>query len=49
MSLYFHEQDPKVKETKEKALFEETLPYYFERFEKMAEENNGHLVLGKVC
>lgn len=49
MGQYFFEEDPKVKETKGKILFEETIPYYFERFDKLAKENNGHLVLGRVC
>ncbi|KAF5279372.1 hypothetical protein FQA39_LY05482 [Lamprigera yunnana] len=47
-ALYHHEQDQTIKENQKSLLYNETLPYYLERLEKLAKTNNGHLVCGKL-
>ncbi|GBP76989.1 Glutathione S-transferase [Eumeta japonica] len=39
----FREQDETKKETVKKEIIEETIPFYFSRFEKILKENNGHV------
>lgn len=36
------EQDPEKKEALKIKLLEETFPFYFSRFDKMLQDNNGH-------
>lgn len=48
ISVLFFEKDETAKEEKATTLINETVPYYFTRFDKIAEENNGHLALGRV-
>ncbi|KAF5279373.1 hypothetical protein FQA39_LY05483 [Lamprigera yunnana] len=48
LSLWNYESDEIIKEDLKRVLFVETLPYYFDRFEKMAEVNNGYFVGGKL-
>ncbi|CAH1100579.1 unnamed protein product [Psylliodes chrysocephalus] len=45
---YHYEKDPEVKEQKKGPLFEETLPFYIEKFEKQIEKNNGYFAVGKL-
>ncbi|XP_014255589.1 glutathione S-transferase-like [Cimex lectularius] len=48
VSLFHHEPDPAVKETKKAKILNETLPYYFSKFDKMVEENKGYFANGKL-
>lgn len=48
MAMFFYEQDAKIKAEKEQTVRKETIPYYLERLNKSALENNGHLACGKV-
>lgn len=42
------EEGEKAKETLKEKHLKETIPYYFEKLDKMAKENKGHLVGKKV-
>lgn len=44
----FGEEDEKAKDILKETHLKETLPYYFEKFESMAKNNNGYLVGKKV-
>ncbi|KAK5639828.1 hypothetical protein RI129_010639 [Pyrocoelia pectoralis] len=46
--VYTHERDSTKKENLKKALLEETLPYYLERFEPLAKSKGGYLAVGKL-
>uniref|UniRef100_A0A146LSX5 glutathione transferase n=1 Tax=Lygus hesperus TaxID=30085 RepID=A0A146LSX5_LYGHE len=48
VSGFHHEPDPEVKEKKRLALLKETVPFYFERFDKIIKENNGYVANGKL-
>lgn len=48
LAMYHYESDEKIKAEKEPILFNETLPYYLERLDNIAQKNNGHLAAGKV-
>lgn len=37
-----------MKESRKEPLFKETLPYYLQRLDAIAKENNGHLAVGRV-
>lgn len=43
-----YEADPKVQEEKRKVLNGETLPFYLEKLEEIAKENNGYLALKRL-
>ncbi|GBP76987.1 Glutathione S-transferase [Eumeta japonica] len=43
VSAFVHEQEEVKKETLKKGLIEESVPFYFTRFEKILEQNNGHV------
>lgn len=42
------EKDEKLKEKKMKLIKEETLPFYLEKLEKIAKDNDGHLALKRL-
>lgn len=42
------ECDAALKEKKMEDVKNETIPFYMEKFDAMAKENNGHLALGQV-
>lgn len=44
-----YEPDAALKETKLADLKENIAPFYFDKLENIAEENNGHMALGRVC
>ncbi|KAF2904004.1 hypothetical protein ILUMI_02175 [Ignelater luminosus] len=48
IALYHYEQDAAIKESRKEPLFKETLPYYLERLDTIAKNNNGHLAVGKL-
>lgn len=48
LALYHYEQDESIKESRKGPLFKETLPYYLQRLDAIAKENNGHLAAGRV-
>ena len=43
-----YEADPKVQEEKRKVLNTETIPFYLNKLEEIAKENNGHLALNRL-
>lgn len=44
-----YEPDEGVKETKFANLKQDVIPYYLEKLESIAKQNNGYLALGRVC
>ncbi|KAK9693575.1 Glutathione S-transferase, C-terminal domain [Popillia japonica] len=50
LKLYplYYESDTEKKESLKQTLLAETVPYYFERFEKYITKNNGYLVANKL-
>lgn len=44
----FYEQDEAVKESKQKPLNEEIIPFYLGKLEEIAKENDGHLALKRI-
>lgn len=44
-----YEPDAALKETKLVDLKENIAPFYFDKLEFIAGENNGHMALGRVC
>ncbi|XP_018334282.1 glutathione S-transferase-like [Agrilus planipennis] len=48
IALYHYESDTSVKESRKEILFKETIPYYMERFETIAKNNNGHMACAKL-
>ncbi|XP_050501693.1 glutathione S-transferase-like isoform X2 [Diabrotica virgifera virgifera] len=48
IAAYHYENDPAVKETKKKPLFEDVLPFYLEKLEAQVQKNNGYLATGKL-
>lgn len=49
LSTAFRESDEAVKEKKFEELKKDTIPFYMEKLDAIAAENNGHLALGRVC
>lgn len=49
MAVAQYEPDDGVKETKFANLKKDVIPYYLEKLESIAMENNGYLALGRVC
>lgn len=45
---HFFEKDEAVKAEKLANIKKEVLPFFLDKFESIAEENNGHLAAGKV-
>ncbi|XP_044753584.1 glutathione S-transferase isoform X2 [Coccinella septempunctata] len=45
---YHYESDEKVKERERAILFNEKLPFFLEKLEDVAKQNNGHLALGRL-
>lgn len=48
ISMYNYEADPAIKESRKDKLFNETIPYFLERLDKIAKENGGHLACNKL-
>lgn len=48
IALYHYEQDEAIKESRKEPLLKETLPYYLQRLDAIAKDNNGHLAVGRV-
>lgn len=48
IAVVSYEPDDEVKEKKNVTLTTEVIPFYLEKLEAIAQENNGHLALGKV-
>ncbi|GJQ67272.1 hypothetical protein Trydic_g15972 [Trypoxylus dichotomus] len=48
IGLYHYEQDEAIKESRKGPLFDETIPFYIEKLENIAKDNNGHLATGKL-
>lgn len=48
IGMYAYEQNEEVKATRKTQLEQETIPYYLEKFENIAKDNNGHFALGKL-
>ncbi|KAI4459004.1 glutathione s-transferase [Holotrichia oblita] len=48
LKKYGYEKDEKIKEQIKGPLFNEILPYYMEKIEKLAEANNGYLAINKL-
>ncbi|KAL3275520.1 hypothetical protein HHI36_020279 [Cryptolaemus montrouzieri] len=48
IARYHYETDEKEKEKNKGILFNEKLPYYLERLDNIAKENNGHLAVGRL-
>lgn len=43
---YYSENNEEIKRLRKETLFKEILPFYQQRLDNLAKENNGHLVLG---
>lgn len=43
-----YEADPKIQEEKRKTLNAETIPFYLQKLDDVAKENNGHLALKRL-
>ncbi|XP_065161131.1 glutathione S-transferase-like [Atheta coriaria] len=48
IALYSYEKDEAIKASRKAPLFEETIPYYLERIDKIAKENGGHLAVNRL-
>lgn len=48
IAVVSYEPDDEVKEKKNVTLTTEVIPFYLEKLDAIAQENNGHLALGKV-
>lgn len=48
IAKYYHEKNEEVKSKMHDILFNETIPFYLDRFEKIVTENGGYFVNGKV-
>lgn len=46
LGQYYFESNEELRNSRKEVLFRETLPFYQERLDNMAKENNGHLALG---
>ncbi|GJQ79690.1 hypothetical protein Trydic_g5838 [Trypoxylus dichotomus] len=45
---YYYQKNEVVKEALKQPLYEQTIPYYMEKFEQIAKQNNGHFALGRL-
>lgn len=48
IAVVSYEPDDEVKEKKNITLTTEVIPFYLEKLDAIAQENNGHLALGRV-
>ncbi|KAI7815382.1 glutathione S-transferase [Rhyzopertha dominica] len=48
LALYGYETDPNIKESRKEPLFKETLPFYLQRLDQIAKDNNGYLAVGRL-
>ncbi|KAF2904005.1 hypothetical protein ILUMI_02176 [Ignelater luminosus] len=46
--FYYYEQHLESRRSQKELFFRETLPYYLERLDAIAKNNNGHLAVGKL-
>lgn len=46
IGLYYSETNQEMKKSRQETLFKETLPFYLQRLDNIAKQNNGHLALG---
>jgi len=46
---YYHEPNKEIKSKLRDSIVNDSIPYYFDRFEKIVSENGGYFVNGKVC
>lgn len=46
---YYHEPNEEIKSKLRGPIVNESIPFYFDRFEKIVFENGGYFVNGKVC
>lgn len=49
IAVVSYEPDDDVKEKKNITLTTEVIPFYLEKLDNIAQENAGHLALGRVC
>lgn len=49
IAVVSYEPDDEVKEKKNITLTTEVIPFYLEKLDALAAENQGHLALGRVC
>jgi len=46
---YYHEPNDEIKSKLHESIVNDSIPFYFDRFEKIVSENGGYFVNGKVC
>jgi len=46
---YYHEPNEEIKSKLRDPIVNYSIPFYFDRFEKIVSENGGYFVNGKVC
>jgi len=46
---YHHERNEEIKSKLRDTIVNDSIPFYFDRFEKIVSENGGYFVNGKVC
>jgi len=46
---YYHEPNEQIKSKLRNSIVKDSIPFYFDRFEKIVSENGGYFVNGKVC
>lgn len=46
---YYHERNEEIKSKLRDTIVNDSIPFYFDRFEKIVSENGGYFVNGKVC
>jgi len=45
----YHEPNQEIKSKLRDSIVNDSIPFYFDRFEKIVSENGGYFVNGKVC
>ncbi|KRT79658.1 Glutathione S-transferase [Oryctes borbonicus] len=48
IASYYYEKNEIVKEALKEPLFQQAIPYYLEKFEQIAKQNNGHFALNRL-
>jgi len=46
---YYHEANKEIRSKLRDSIVNDSIPFYFDRFEKIVSENGGYFVNGKVC
>lgn len=49
VAIYYYEANKQAREEKAGPVLNEVLPFYLERLDKQAKNNNGYLACGRVC